>query len=74
VVCNFTPLMRLNYMVGVPAAGRWRERLNSDAEIYGGSGVGNLGAVDSVPIPAHGRYQSLTLTLPPLAALFLQPD
>ena len=74
VVCNFTPLMRLNYMVGVPAAGRWRERLNSDAEIYGGSGVGNLGGVDSVPIPAHGRYQSLTLTLPPLAALFLQPD
>ncbi|MET0794050.1 MAG: 1,4-alpha-glucan branching protein GlgB [Polyangiaceae bacterium] len=74
VICNFTPLMRLNYMVGVPAPGRWRERLNSDAEIYGGSGVGNLGAVDSVPVPAHGRYQALTLTIPPLAALFLQPD
>jgi 1,4-alpha-glucan branching enzyme len=74
VICNFTPVMRLNYMIGVPVPGRWRERLNSDAEIYSGSGVGNFGAVNSVPVAAHGRYQALTLTIPPLAVLYLQPD
>ena len=72
VVANFTPLPRANYRVGVPVAGRWRELLNSDAALYGGSGVGNLGAVESIPLAAHGRVQSLELTLPPLAVLMLE--
>ena len=62
---------RDNYAVGVPRAGRWVERLNSDAALYGGSGVGNWGGVDSVPISAHGRYHALMLHLPPLGMLVL---
>jgi len=73
VVCNFTPIPRKNYRVGAPRGGFWNEILNSDAEIYGGSGQGNLGGVEAAPIPCHGRPCSLTLTLPPLAALFLKP-
>jgi 1,4-alpha-glucan branching enzyme len=73
VVCNFTPIPRANYRVGVPHGGRWIERLNSDSQDYGGSGVGNLGAVDAAPLPAHGRYHSLTLHLPPLAAVYFTP-
>jgi 1,4-alpha-glucan branching enzyme len=69
VVCNMTPVIRSNYRVGVPAPGRDLERINSDAGCYGGSGVGNLGAVDAEPIAAHGRRQSLNLLLPPLATL-----
>ena len=74
VVCNFTPVVRSNYAVGVPHGGVWRELLNSDASHYGGSGVGNLGGVDAAPISAHGRFHSLALTLPPLATLFLKPE
>jgi 1,4-alpha-glucan branching enzyme len=74
VICNFTPIVRENYRVGVPRGGMWRERLNSDAQHYGGSGQGNLGAVEAAPLPAHGRFHSLNLRLPPLAALFLQPE
>jgi 1,4-alpha-glucan branching enzyme len=74
VVCNFTPLVRENYRVGVPVVGRWREVLNSDAEHYGGSGVGNLGGVESVPIPCHGRPHSLNLRLPPLGVLVLKHE
>ncbi len=74
VVCNMTPIVRHNYRIGVPAAGRYRERFNSDASAYGGSGVGNLGAVNSEQIGAHGREHSLNLNLPPLAALILQLD
>jgi 1,4-alpha-glucan branching enzyme len=74
VVCNFTPVPRPNYTVGVPLAGRWLERLNSDALDYGGSGVGNLGGVASNPAPAHGFMHSLTLTLPPLGMLLLTCD
>ena len=74
VVANFTPVPRDNYLVGVPHAGRWVERLNSDAAAYGGSGVGNLGGVHSVPVAAHGRYQSLNLRLPPLGILMLSLD
>ena len=66
-IVNFTPIPRHNYQVGVPRAGRWQEALNSDAELYGGSGQGNLGGVDASPVGAHGRYYSLTVTLPPLA-------
>jgi len=70
VVCNFTPVPRHNYRVGAPCEGVWREVLNSDASHYGGSGYGNLGEVEAVPVPHHGRPYSLTLTLPPLAVVF----
>jgi 1,4-alpha-glucan branching enzyme len=71
VVLNFTPQPRYNYQIGVPRAGHWREALNSDATLYGGSGQGNMGGLDAVPIPMHGRRWSVTLTLPPLGAVFL---
>ncbi len=58
----------------MPRAGHWRELLNSDATLYGGSGVGNLGGVDTVPVSAHGRYHALNLTLPPLGLLIFEPD
>ena len=72
VACNFTPVPRHNYRVGAPRAGFWREILNSDARDYGGSGQGNLGGGEAVPIGLHGRPYSLTLTLPPLAAVFFK--
>ena len=74
VACNFTPVPRERYRVGVPLAGRWREVLNTDAVEYGGSGLGNLGAIDSDDHPAHGFAQSLSLTLPPLGALILRSE
>ena len=74
VVCNFTPVPRYNYRVGVPTGGYWREILNSDAKEYGGSGHGNLGGMEASPVPFHGRPYSLNLTLPPLAAIFLEVD
>ena len=74
VVCNFTPVPRESYQVGVPHGGFWRELLNSDANEYGGSGMGNLGGCTAYELSVHGRPYSLKLTLPPLAALFLKPD
>jgi len=74
VVCNLTPIPRPSYRVGVPGAGHWRELLNSDAEIYGGSGQGNLGGVDAAPVGAQGQFHSLALTLPPLGVLYLAPE
>jgi 1,4-alpha-glucan branching enzyme len=74
IVCNFTPVPRYNYRVGVPRAGFWREILNSDGREYGGSGHGNTGGVESTPVPSHGRYQSVSLTLPPLAILFFRHE
>ncbi len=74
VVCNCTPLMRVDYQVGVPAPGFWREILNSDAEVYGGSGVGNYGGVESDDVPFHGRGNSVALTLPPLGMVVLKHD
>ncbi|HEY8130652.1 MAG TPA: 1,4-alpha-glucan branching protein GlgB [Thermoanaerobaculia bacterium] len=74
VVLNFTPVPRHNYAIGVPAGGYWREILNSDAPLYGGSGQGNMGGVDAAPIPLHGRRWSVTLTLPPLGAVFLMNE
>ncbi|MEA2489514.1 MAG: 1,4-alpha-glucan branching enzyme, partial [Acidobacteriota bacterium] len=71
VAMNYTPLPRQNYQIGVPHGGRWTEVLNSDAPLYGGSGQGNMGGVDAVPIPLHGRRWSVTLTIPPLGAVFL---
>ena len=73
VVCNFTPVPRSDYRIGVPRSGTWRELLNSDAAHYGGSGMGNLGSVTALPDPAHGRPFSLNLTLPSLSVVFLQP-
>ena len=73
VVCNATPVPRPNYRVGVPQPGRWAELLNSDAPIYGGSGQGNMGGVETAPVPAHGHYQSLSIMLPPLACVVLSP-
>ncbi len=70
VVCNFTPLPRFNYRIGVPARGFWKELLNSDAQEYGGSGVGNLGGVEAEEHPCHGRPYSLSITLPPLSVTF----
>jgi 1,4-alpha-glucan branching enzyme len=66
VVCNMTPIPRHRYRVGVPKSGRWKEILNSDAREYGGSGQGNFGGVDSVPVLCNKRYNSVLLTLPPL--------
>ncbi|MDQ6721979.1 MAG: 1,4-alpha-glucan branching protein GlgB [Candidatus Dormibacteraeota bacterium] len=73
-VFNFTPVPRHNYQIGAPVSGHWRELLNSDAPMYGGSGQGNLGGVDSRPVGRHGHLHSLTLTLPPLGAIFLKPE
>jgi 1,4-alpha-glucan branching enzyme len=73
VVFNFTPIPRTNYRIGVPEGGYWQELLNSDGVHYGGSGQGNFGGVEASPLPLHGRTHSLTLTLPPLGALFLEP-
>ncbi|MBK7975199.1 MAG: 1,4-alpha-glucan branching protein GlgB [Deltaproteobacteria bacterium] len=68
---NFTPVMRVGYRIGVPFPGRWRERLNSDAHVYAGSGAGNFGGVVAEPVATHGRPYSAVVTLPPLGALFL---
>jgi 1,4-alpha-glucan branching enzyme len=73
-VYNFTPVPRLNYRLGVPSGGYWRELLNSDGKEYGGSGMGNLGGVTAEEGPVHGRPYSLNLTLPPLSALFLKAE
>jgi 1,4-alpha-glucan branching enzyme len=74
VLCafNFTPVPRSGYQVGVPAGGRWREELNSDAPLYGGTGWGNYGGVDATDEPWHGRPHQLQITLPPLGAVFLR--
>ena len=74
VACNFTPVPRHEYRVGVPAEGRWREILNTDAETYGGSGMGNMGSVAAAADPSHGLPASLALMLPPLAAIALQVE
>jgi 1,4-alpha-glucan branching enzyme len=74
IICNFTPVPRYNYRVGVPKGGFWKEALNSDASNYSGSGHGNIGGAESTPIPAHGRYYSLALTLPPLSVLYFKHE
>jgi 1,4-alpha-glucan branching enzyme len=73
-VCNFTPAVRQNYRIGVPQQGFWKEVLNSDAPLYGGSGQGNFGGCDSVPLPLHGHPFSLNMTLPPLGVVVCQPE
>ena len=74
VACNFTPVPRTNYVLGVPRGGRWTEVLNSDARHYGGAGWGNLGGVDAVPLGAHGRPFSVSVTLPPLGAVLFRSE
>jgi 1,4-alpha-glucan branching enzyme len=69
---NFTPVPRPNYRVGAPRGGFWREVLNTDSSDYLGAGYGNMGGCESVPLPAHGRIHSVTLTIPPLGAVFLK--
>jgi len=71
-VFNFTPTILANYRVGVERGGFWREVINTDALSYGGSGVGNLGGLTASDKPCHGRRHSLSLTLPPLGAVYLQ--
>jgi 1,4-alpha-glucan branching enzyme len=73
VVCNFAPKVHQGLRLGVPCAGTWVERVNTDAAIYGGSNVGlPLGAADSEAVPSHGKAQSIVLDVPPLATVFLQ--
>ena len=74
IVCNFSPVPRSNYVVGVDTDGVWREVLNSDSQAYGGSGMGNMGEARAEAIPVNNRAYSLNLTLPPLSVLFLQPE
>jgi 1,4-alpha-glucan branching enzyme len=74
VVCNMTPVPRHHYRIGVSRPGSWREILNTDSSFYGGSNLGNHGAVHTSPVGAHGQAQSLELVLPPLATLFLARD
>lgn len=74
VYCNFTPVPRYGYRVGVAQAGSWRELANSDALLYGGSGEGNLGRVETHDIPYQGHAQSLELTLPPFGVVFFCPE
>ena len=73
VVCNFTPVVREDYRLGVPRLGAWKELLNSDSEHYGGSNAGNHGVVEGEAVPFHRHANSIRLTLPPLAAIVLEP-
>jgi len=72
VLTNFTPVPHRNFLIGCPRRGIWREILNSDARVYGGSDWGNLGCVESVPVSAHGRLDALNLNVPPLATIMLR--
>jgi 1,4-alpha-glucan branching enzyme len=74
VACNFTPVPRHGYAIGVPRAGRWREIANTDSRFYGGSDVGNEGEVHTLDQPSHGHAHSLLLTLPPLATVMLRAE
>jgi 1,4-alpha-glucan branching enzyme len=71
VICNLTTQPRHGLHLGLPAAGAWHELLNSDAACYGGSGVGNLGRIEALPVPLHGMPASAGITVPPLATLVL---
>jgi 1,4-alpha-glucan branching enzyme len=71
-IMNATPVVREGYRLGVPNPGLYREIMNTDAALYGGSNVGNMGGQQATDQPAQGRPQSLVLTLPPLAAIYLK--
>ncbi len=72
VACNFTPVPRSNHRIGVPFSGQWDEILNSDGRQYGGSGQGNPGGAEAVPVPAHGQPYSIVVALPPLAVVLFR--
>jgi 1,4-alpha-glucan branching enzyme len=72
VACNFTPVPRLKYGMGVPLSGFWKEVFNSDAALYGGGNIGNSGGLQTRPLPSHGKKQSLELTIPPLGAVLFK--
>jgi 1,4-alpha-glucan branching enzyme len=74
VVTNFTPVPRPGFALPLPCAGRWHERINTDAAIYGGSGMGNLGGVEAVARPMFGRPAQAKVTLPPLATVIFEFD
>ena len=74
VVCNFTPVVRRNYRIGVPKSGRYYEAFNSDSEFYGGSNVGNGSGIETLGQKLHGQPDSLSVTLPPLGAFVLAPE
>ena len=74
VVCNFTPVTRENYRLGVPRGGYWKEVLNSDAAEYWGQGFGNMGGVEAAPVPSHGLPHTLVMTLPPLSVVFFKSE
>lgn len=73
IISNFTPVVRTGYVIGVPSGGKYQELINTDLDIYWGSGVNNGGVISSRPTKAHGMDHSLELTLPPLATLILKP-
>ncbi len=73
-VANLSPTPRPGYRLGLPRSGRWHEALNTDSTFYGGSDMGNLGAVEAEPIPWHGQPVSAEITLPPLASVWLVPE
>jgi 1,4-alpha-glucan branching enzyme len=73
-ICNFTPAPRHNYRVGAPDGGFWKEIMNSDAPLYGGSGQGNMGGVEASPLPMHGRPWSLSVTAPPLGVVIFKAE
>jgi 1,4-alpha-glucan branching enzyme len=76
VVCvlNLSPVPRYDYRVGMPTCCRWRELVNTDSAYYGGSGVGNMGAVDAEAVPWHDQPFSALVTLPPLGAVWFVPE
>ncbi len=71
IVTNLTPVPHQQYVLPLPRAGTWAERINTDAEVYGGSGMGNFGAVEAGNAGSHGKPASASITLPPLATLIL---
>jgi 1,4-alpha-glucan branching enzyme len=73
IVCNFTPVPRMGYRIGVPGYCFYKEILNSDSQIYWGSNMGNSGGINADKIPCHGRPYSINITLPPLSVLIFKP-
>jgi 1,4-alpha-glucan branching enzyme len=73
-IANFSAVPHLGYKVGLPVAGRWREVINTDAIVYGGSGTGNLGGIEAEAEPWHGLPASASITVPPLGVLWLTPE
>jgi 1,4-alpha-glucan branching enzyme len=72
VICNFTPVVRHQYRLGVPTAGYYQEILNSDAQEYGGGGIVNEAQMEAMAIPSHQQPYSIEFTLPPLAVVFIK--